>query len=230
MKLHQAGLPVPGRLPKAIRTQTKYSKMQKRNRLIKPSTFFPAENVPVKMTDCEDFDLITPSMHHQVFLKNTSESEKSDDKNKLTQLVVVSQDSVESLENLSDDEKILRLLRRIRGDLESQNRIESTHLDFKCDSCLVEPILGTRWHCNTCNVSVDFCSDCLIDQLLKPSKRHSLDHIFIGVKMQPVELNRKFADYNYSGSNYPSASNSRFPSEASDDEEATNQSDQNFSD
>lgn len=53
---------------------------------------------------------------------------------------------------------------------------------------------------------------------MNPVKRHNLDHIFIGIRQHPVELTRKFINYSYSSSNNPSASNSRFQSEASGEE------------
>lgn len=42
--------------------------------------------------------------------------------------------------------------------------------------------MGIRWHCSHSDCSqesVDFCSDCLIDQLIDESKRHPLHHDFV---------------------------------------------------
>lgn len=218
-KLYTAGLPVPGRLPKANKIRIPKNKNSKILKSIRPTTFFPADIVPVRMMENDDDDsILTPSMHHRIFATDrTNTEDKNDNDGLLTQLVVVSQESEDEIIKLSEDDKILRLLKRVKADIETQNRPESSHENFRCDSCFSEPIIGTRWHCNSCTASIDFCSDCVVDQLMNSNKRHSLDHVFIGIRQQPVELTRKFLDYNYSSSNNPSASNSRFQSEASDD-------------
>ncbi|KAN0040150.1 hypothetical protein ACTA71_012040 [Dictyostelium dimigraforme] len=34
------------------------------------------------------------------------------------------------------------------------------HTGFKCDGCDIEPIVGTRWHCEECINELDLCEDC----------------------------------------------------------------------
>lgn len=47
---------------------------------------------------------------------------------------------------------------------------------FQCDYCNVEPIVGTRWHCITCNDdSIDFCTDCVLAQMYS-NNSHPFDH------------------------------------------------------
>lgn len=50
---------------------------------------------------------------------------------------------------------------------------------MQCNYCNEAPILGTRWHCNTCVYeTVDFCSDCLVSQLYSESP-HPVFHRFV---------------------------------------------------
>lgn len=59
----------------------------------------------------------------------------------------------------------------------------------QCDRCAEEPIIGTRWHCQSCDVdSVDFCCDCLLTQLQSDTElRHPLTHRFVGLRVSLID-------------------------------------------
>lgn len=169
-KLHSAGMPIPGRLPKSGRYDTYLRSYRMFRNQIRNSTFFPAQDVPVVMPEDGDDGSINTNFH----LKGS------------TSCVTVDQESDDDTPT-TDELKMLKLIERIKMDKERFKRINcslSEHFGYKCDVCAEEPILGTRWHCVTCNkVSVDYCSDCLVTQVLDPRKRHSISHRFVGIRV-----------------------------------------------
>ncbi|RZC22673.1 ZZ-type zinc finger-containing protein 3 [Asbolus verrucosus] len=85
----------------------------------------------------------------------------------------------EHLPEKSEKELQLDLLKRIRKvkmrDDESSSA-QFHHIGFKCDYCGEEPVIGTRWHCNTCTKdSIDFCTDCVLTQMYSENC-HPLNH------------------------------------------------------
>lgn len=175
-KLHSAGMPIPGRLPKSGRYDTYLRSYRMFRNQIRNSTFFPAQDVPVIMPEDDDGG---PSgclpLDSNFQLKGQS-----------TSCVTVDQESDEEAPT-TDELKILKLIERIKLDKERFKRINrslSEHFGYKCDVCNEEPIFGTRWHCVTCNqTSVDYCSDCLVTQVLDPRKRHPISHRFVGIRV-----------------------------------------------
>ncbi|XP_055382664.1 ZZ-type zinc finger-containing protein 3 [Condylostylus longicornis] len=184
-KLHAAGLPVPGRIPKARNLQkvSKYSKIT-----FRPSTFFPSYNVPVCIP--EDDDIGEPTLN--TMSTNTSvkslEIESTPNLSNSNEYDVDSSDSDDENDIKDEDNdqfKILKLLERVKKDKENDNeqRSNSIHYNYKCNYCSEEPILGTRWHCKTCTKeSIDFCSDCLITQLMSTTP-HPVQHKFRGIRV-----------------------------------------------
>lgn len=70
---------------------------------------------------------------------------------------------------------------------------------FQCDFCGEEPIMGTRWHCNTCaQESVDFCSDCLVGQLYS-DRQHPTSHRFVGLRMTNTQMASRMVSDDGSG-------------------------------
>lgn len=206
-KLHSAGLPIPGRLPKTQRHRQPKAKQHLRQ-LIKPSTFFPA-HVPnsLAMKDGDDdFEFFSPKMS----LKYHEQHDEENRNNLTFHMVLVSHDQ-EDNEKLSADERRLQLLKRIKFDKELINRPTSLHQGFRCIKCDEYPIEETRWHCSSCEInSIDFCSDCFITQLLS-SNPHPMQHTFTGFRQQFTELkSRDFED---------SKNNSQLQSEDSESED-----------
>ncbi|KAL3283901.1 hypothetical protein HHI36_018070 [Cryptolaemus montrouzieri] len=171
LKLHKAGLHVPGRIPKSSNFQRK-NKQHKHN-MWKPTTFFPEYNVSVFMDDTESVP--GPSTQDSPNFSNSNTSNYL-----LPAEYHQSNIEIQSV-GKSDTELQLQLLKRIRAEKikEAEMSEPYTHATFRCDYCNEEPIVGTRWHCSSCaDESVDFCTDCLLSQLYSENP-HPLSHTFI---------------------------------------------------
>lgn len=195
-KLHSAGMPIPGRIPKCQRN----TRLYRFNRLLfRPSTFFPAHDVPVTMP--EDDNGSNSIINNQPYVTNGVNSFDKDNKNLEIKLVSVDSQSddsdlEETPKKINNEVLILKLLERVKKDKENdeKDRPKSIHTGYKCNLCFEEPINGTRWHCNTClDDSIDYCSDCLIDQLLS-TKSHSIDHKFKGLRVMQRDLQSNNSD------------------------------------
>ncbi|KAJ1523763.1 hypothetical protein ONE63_001596 [Megalurothrips usitatus] len=158
LKLMKAGLPIPGRAPRLTsETQKKgsHSRQRANHFLSRPSTFFPQhQDLPVYMSECDDGEDLPENSENLLTVK-TETTEFS----------------------LSDEQRKLHLLKQVRDEKEKGNIRSGIHIGFKCDECEEEPIQGTRWHCLDCapNMSVDFCSDCVVSQL-ESTIPHPLSH------------------------------------------------------
>ncbi|QQP58560.1 ZZtype zinc fingercontaining protein 3like, partial [Caligus rogercresseyi] len=171
LKLHKAGLPIPGRLTKS---KIRSSRLSTRS-IPKNSTFFPNNNPAVKMDeDLPDEETLLDS---QVKQEEDDPSEED--------------------ETSSPKSRQLSLLKRIRREIETELREgSSVHLRYRCDGCAVEPILGTRWHCTDClRNEIDFCSSCALS-LPELPPHHLKDH-----RLKPMRLKKKtqegFVDKDY---------------------------------
>ncbi|KAK6627453.1 hypothetical protein RUM44_009930 [Polyplax serrata] len=190
LKLQKAGLPVPGRIPKLksdYLRSPKYAGHQhsRNNSFLYPrSTFFPQLNPPVSMPEVDDLPGTS------VIDVNLIKMEPKD----------AEEDNIypEDVKN-SDEFKKLALLKRIKRDKEKNiNSVKFEHVGYKCNGCMEEPILGTRWHCYDCDPreSIDFCSECLISQL-ESEKPHSLSHHFLAINTTQQNGFEWDKDYSY---------------------------------
>lgn len=191
-KLHAAGLPVPGRIPRNARTQqsTRKNRPMKQH-VIRPTTFFPSNFVPVNITDDDESNAnLLDTNFYRNGRFNSFDGENVDsakeDENDTTSVVVDEVSDTEMSACTTDEMKIVQLLKRVKRDKVKKYPIEISmcdHNGFACDFCGEDPIVGTRWHCTTCNhSSIDFCSDCLIAQI-QSDRRHSLHHKFVGIRI-----------------------------------------------
>ncbi|XP_053381078.1 ZZ-type zinc finger-containing protein 3-like isoform X2 [Mercenaria mercenaria] len=151
IKLANAGLPIPGRLPNMGLYKKKNQKGQRYQKMYNPSTFFTSIIPPVYMSDDDNSQSYEGSV--------VSNTETFDYKE----------------ENVSDDESIpvelrstpeyqeLINLKRLRKEKLGYKATPTEHVGFKCDRCDIEPIVGTRWHCTDCppDIAVDFCEQCV---------------------------------------------------------------------
>lgn len=195
LKLMKAGLPVPGRAPRLpTETQKKgsHSRQRTNNFLSRPSTFFPQhQDLPVYMSDYDDGAELPDNIED---------------------LLIVKTETTEF--TLSDEQRKLNLLKKVKIEKESGNIHNGIHAGFKCDLCDEEPIVGTRWHCCDCpsNTSVDFCSDCVVSQLDSTTPHppnHRLEAIGTHTastsneSYDPDYLSQSFSQsYNYLDSNF----------------------------
>nr|CAD7576953.1 unnamed protein product [Timema californicum] len=172
IKLHKAGLPVPGKPPKITQgegNKRPYHRHHRNNHfLFRPTTFFPSHKVPVYMSDFDDAPAYNyPNSSAQD--DGTDENLSNDDSNNVP----------ESLRCTSEYQQ-MELLRRVKKE-KSGPKSFMKHLGYKCNLCEEEPIVGTRWHCSVCANSVDYCTDCVVSQL-NSANPHPLDHHLVVVK------------------------------------------------
>lgn len=190
-KLHAAGLPVPGRVPRNAKAYATNRKSRMVKHMIRPTTFFPSNYVPVNITDDDENNVHTldPNYYRIGCSSNEFNADFETDG-----MVIVSEPNETDHPNAGPDDhiKMIQLVRRVKKDKEREYPIEtanSEHIGYKCDYCSEEPIIGTRWHCITCKEwSIDFCSDCLIAQA-QNDIHHSLDHTIYGYRIS--------SDYRY---------------------------------
>ncbi|XP_037953674.1 ZZ-type zinc finger-containing protein 3-like [Teleopsis dalmanni] len=144
LKLHNAGMPVPGRIPKARRLQSAKHKMFQ-----KPTTFFPKLNVPVNMPE-DDYSLTQLSV-------NDGSAQ---------------QPSCTITKPVDEKQRILSMLKIIRDEKQAMEDVKPDLFCPKCEVCLTEPQSKTRWRCNTCFTYLNQCTDCLTNQLLSNQFEH----------------------------------------------------------
>lgn len=190
IKLHKAGLPIPGRAPKLqslelFRKGYHPHRHQRNNHyLFKQTTFFPSQDVPVYMSDFDDET--TGSCHnisteeYDTKMEGVREDGLSDDD---------STSAAHKHQNSTEYRQIC-LLRRVKRVKETEKgRLPKEHLGYKCDLCKQEPLYGTRWHCVDCppNLSVDFCTDCVITQM-ESSNPHPLTHHLVDLRKSEEQM------------------------------------------
>ncbi|XP_053952788.1 ZZ-type zinc finger-containing protein 3 [Anastrepha ludens] len=158
-KLHDAGLPIPGRRPKSRRAG-----QAKTKHFFRPTTFFPAYNVPVHMPE-DDFllsDLRVESSPAPTDVGNASTAKPPEEGN----------DGIE-VQSEEDRDRMLKILGIIKE--EKMNTPEGYNPDPLaplCDTCRVTAISRLHWRCNTCYVYLNQCSDCIVTQLISQSFEH----------------------------------------------------------
>lgn len=157
-KLHSAGMPIPGRIPKNRRVGHAKSKHYYR-----PSTFFPSHNVPVHMPEDDFFlqDLHMPSND-----ANPSEKTRSNS------LDTISDVKTEPI-NSEMQQQIVNLLKIIKQEKSSiPEGYNPDPMAPKCEACQFVAVSRLRWRCNTCYCSLNLCADCLVHQLVQ----HKFEH------------------------------------------------------
>lgn len=182
-KLYVAGMPVPGRLPKSGRKKS--LKMRQYSRVMaRPSTFFPSTNVPFKMPEDEYLSGSRVSLDPNFYRRGCNWSNENEIG--AQRIVRVDDDASDNESTQPNESQAIKLLQRIKRDKEIDlisERQPSQHDGFSCDFCAVEPIQGTRWHCLDCeNISIDFCSDCLIAQM-NGDRPHAAEHRMVAFRV-----------------------------------------------
>ncbi|CAG9857365.1 unnamed protein product [Phyllotreta striolata] len=180
LKLHKAGLPIPGRIPKTLEKKKPFShKHQRYNHfLLKPTTFFPEFNTPVTMNELTE-EAPGPFTNQP----STSTSTSSN------YLMAVNYQYDAEIANKSKGELQLDLLKRIKEEKMKESD-DYQHSGYKCDYCKCEPIIGSRWHCMLCPESVDYCTDCAVSQMYS-NNAHPFTH--------PMAVSRGDERYNLGG-------------------------------
>ncbi len=70
----------------------------------------------------------------------------------------------------------------------SEKTVEVIHEGFKCDNCLMDPIVGVRWKCEECEFSYNVCHGC------KLSANFQHHHQYF-IPFETVEQKTYFLDY-----------------------------------
>lgn len=173
LKLQRAGLPIPGRAPPS-RSKNRYLKPAVKKKFAKQpilsstkkSTFLTSVVPTVRMDDCEvDYSEgpLCPESEEEAGEELDGEGDKQKEEDGDEEL------SAEA--RSSEEYKVLQVLTKVKGEAESELMNGTTeHQGFRCDHCSASPLLGTRWHCQTCEQ--DFCNDCLLES------DHNLLHPF----------------------------------------------------
>lgn len=200
-KLHAAGLPVPGRIPRNARNYASTRKNRMIKHMVRPTTFFPSNYVPVNITEDEDnVNSLDPNYYRSGCNPNYMNEEDDN-------MVIVDEPSDNESDGVTSDKTIIAsIIKRVQRDKEREQSMElpCEHIGFKvifiyrtesemvffkflhfsqCDCCEENPISGTRWHCVTCkDLSIDYCSDCFVTQAMGHS-HHEFDHTFIGYRV-----------------------------------------------
>lgn len=133
-KLHSAGMPVPGRIPKSHRTQQ--TKSQRMTKFGRPTTFFPANYVPVTIT--EDDELNGVSLDRNWYRQGCSSMGNSLNNCAGPRKVIVDEESDNDDGNTTDNnnehKRMLKILLRIQNDRkkdETMERGSSEHDGYK---------------------------------------------------------------------------------------------------
>ncbi|KAH8352161.1 hypothetical protein KR084_002387 [Drosophila pseudotakahashii] len=163
-KLHDAGMPVPGRIPKHRRPGLSKPKVH-----LRKSTFFPAQNISLQMPedDCTLDDLRVQSPANEMLLMPSSQVKIES----RTEPEYVDADL--DAEAKRKQELRLKLLTAIQEEKqECENGYEPDLLASKCAECEEASVTRTQWRCNSCYCHLNLCGDCLASQLLEGRFEH----------------------------------------------------------
>lgn len=143
-KLHAAGLPVPGRIPRNGRYYISTRKNRITKQIIRPTTFFPSNYVPVNMSEDNDNDvsLLDPNYYRtgSCSLNNGEESSsmnEHDVSDAVTVLVDADVDDEQTILNQSHELRKMHLMKRIKRDKERDYSFEvgdCEHNGFKVNT------------------------------------------------------------------------------------------------
>ncbi|XP_017041400.1 ZZ-type zinc finger-containing protein 3 [Drosophila ficusphila] len=164
-KLHDAGMPVPGRIPKHRRAGLSKPKVH-----LKRSTFFPAQNISLQMPEddfsLDDMQVLSPA--NEMILPSASLQIKHEPKSE-AELADPEQDSEA---NRKQDLR-LKLLTAIHDEKQQiENGYEPDLLAPKCAECEEASVTRTQWRCNSCYCHLNLCGDCLASQLIEERFEH----------------------------------------------------------
>ncbi|XP_012256270.2 ZZ-type zinc finger-containing protein 3 [Athalia rosae] len=170
IKLLRAGLPIPGRGPKVrmdVKRGTNHRHQRNNYLLLKPSTFFPHQDMP--------FNFGEDARHLSII-------EDSED------------DCGNGTLGDTAEMRHIQLLRLVKAEKGNEQLRAYSHIGYRCLVCKEEPLKGTRWHCKDCEGEMNFCGDCAVAQWETDTPIHPPSHRLIAVR--PTQSNRTYdSDY-----------------------------------
>ncbi|XP_016963182.1 ZZ-type zinc finger-containing protein 3 [Drosophila biarmipes] len=164
-KLHDAGMPVPGRIPKHRRAGLSKPKVH-----LRKSTFFPAQNISLHMPedDCTLDDLRVLSPANEMLLMPAPSLPKMEPR---TDTDYIDADLAAEVKRKQDLR--LKLLTSIQDEKQQiENGYEPDLLAAKCAECEEASVTRTQWRCNSCYCHLNLCGDCLASQLIEGRFEH----------------------------------------------------------
>lgn len=116
-KLHAAGLPVPGRVPRNARTYNSSRKNRMAKHMVRPTTFFPSNYVPVNLTNDDDNNVnaLDPN-----YYRNGCNVNSMNDDNVDKMMIVDEPSDTEMDPSINDDVKIAAIIKRVKRDKERE--------------------------------------------------------------------------------------------------------------
>lgn len=124
-KLHAAGLPVPGRIPRNARAYNSTRKNRMVKHMVRPTTFFPSNYVPVNITDDDDsnaMNLLDPN-----YYRNGCSATNMNDEDVDNMVIVDEPSDTEQDSNANDTTKIASIIRRVKREKEKEHTIETSN-------------------------------------------------------------------------------------------------------
>ncbi|KAH8329113.1 hypothetical protein KR074_003888 [Drosophila pseudoananassae] len=164
-KLHDAGMPVPGRIPKYRRSGHCKAKFSLRR-----STFFPAQNLSLQMPEEDGTlnDLHIQSPASEMVMPAASSRIKAEPK---TDTEGVNEDFYSEAKRRQDLR--LKLLSAVYSEKQQvEGGYEPDPLAPKCADCEEASVTRMHWRCNSCYCHLNLCGDCLTSQLLEERFEH----------------------------------------------------------
>ncbi|KAJ1679013.1 hypothetical protein EV182_002905 [Spiromyces aspiralis] len=171
IKLHKAGLPVPGKVPDTSNWESLKRGNNKRQRFAGSSGANvennagqinfrnPAAHIPKRPRSAQSNRRTSGA----IYLEQSRTSSPSSS-------LAASSPSVAPTTNAVAAVPAAKPLPR---------SAKAMHLGYRCDNCYAEPVVGTRWHCLECHgdQEIDLCNDCMEDGTFA-NAWHSIRHKF----------------------------------------------------
>lgn len=140
-KLHAAGLPVPGRIPRNVRSYTSSRKNRMYKHMARPTTFFPSNHVPVNIT--EDDDNNANSLDPNYY-RNGCNAGKLDDMD-IDNMVIVDEPSDTENGTISNERtQLVRIIKRVMRDKEREYTDETLISEHNGYKVIYSYILPTK--------------------------------------------------------------------------------------
>lgn len=129
-KLHAAGLPVPGRIPRNAKAHAGNRKNRMVKHLVRPTTFFPSNYVPIHMPEEDENNANTLDPNYYRNGCNTDDFNADINGG----MVIVDEPSDTESDEIDDRMKMVQLIKRIKKDKEREYPLEtsnSEHTGYK---------------------------------------------------------------------------------------------------
>lgn len=114
---------VPGRIPRNARAYNSSRKNRMAKHMVRPTTFFPSNYVPVSITNDDDNNLNSLDPN---YYRNGCNANSMNDRDVDNMIIVDEPSDTEADFGTNDDEKISALIKRVKRDKEREYTIETS--------------------------------------------------------------------------------------------------------